>query len=284
MKTILTRYGINIHPLYFIVALFYIAAGKVLIFVGFFIALMLHEWAHQRAALKRGYQLNKIILMPYGAKLSSVDPLPKHVALPVAAAGIAMNCAVIVILLGLWWLFPVTYSYTVGFMYANAGLALINALPAYPLDGSRIILALCNNARTALKTLKISGLIVGIALISIGLASAFYTFNLSIIIFGIFITFASFTNSGNEVYMHIASEIPFLKNFANGVRHITVEIDSSARLIKVLRYIKSDTILTLVVRTEDNGKLTLTEREISDLMSKYSLKSKLSETIKGQRH
>lgn len=281
MKTILTRYGIKIHPLYFVVALFYIATGKPLIFVGFFAALMLHEWAHQHAAVVRGYQLNRIILMPYGAKLSGTAPLPRHAALPVAIAGIVINCVVAVVLLGLWWLFPVTYSYTVDFMRANVCLALINSIPAYPLDGSRIVTALCNNARSAIKILKISGVIIGIALIALGIASAFYTFNLSIIIFGIFITYASFTNNGNEVYVHIASQIPFLKNYSDGVKHITVEIDADAHLVKVLRLIKPDTLLTLIVRTDDGDKIAIEEQQLSEIMTKYPLKTKLSNALKG---
>jgi hypothetical protein len=54
-------------------------------------------------------------------------------------AGPFVNAVLCVGIVALWWFFPETYAYTDTLLYANMGMLLLNLLPAYPLDGGRIL-------------------------------------------------------------------------------------------------------------------------------------------------
>ena len=65
----------------------------------------------------------------------------------IAAAGPVASLVTALIFTGLWWTFPELYFFTRDFAAANFSLAVFNALPAHPLDGSVIVAAALQKTR-----------------------------------------------------------------------------------------------------------------------------------------
>ncbi len=124
-----------------------------------FVLVTLHELGHSFAALRYDVPVKQIVLTPVGgvAQLSRMPEKPVQ-ELVIAAAGPAVNI-VIALLMGLFLLIPgfdlmnlgvaltgvggitVASLFTFVFVY-NLFLAAFNLLPAFPMDGGRILRAL----------------------------------------------------------------------------------------------------------------------------------------------
>ncbi len=133
------RLSIGVLPLF--AALIVAGEGRALAVSA--LSLLLHELSHLIAAKNLGFSVRRVGLYPFGAVLH-LDPCCAKtqsewiVALsgPVASLVIA-SCGRM-----LAHLLPSLASGTETFIRANAAIALLNLLPAYPLDGGRVAKAL----------------------------------------------------------------------------------------------------------------------------------------------
>lgn len=132
-------------------------AGSALYMVALFTIVVMHELGHALTARRFGVVTRDIILLPIGgvARLERMPRNPRQELL-VAVAGPAVNVVLALVLLAIVRLtgaLPAANLYDFdpllsvrGFLYqlvfVNVVLALFNMLPAFPMDGGRVLRAL----------------------------------------------------------------------------------------------------------------------------------------------
>ena len=128
---------LRVHPAFIAFLFVYTFFGGLLQYLVAFLAVFLHEFSHLLIARIAGEKDLLITLMPYGASLRLSGESGRSVA--ILLAGPIGSLAAASASLAIAWLFPETYGLLKGFLRANVSVALVNLLPAYPLDGGRLV-------------------------------------------------------------------------------------------------------------------------------------------------
>ena len=152
--------------------------------LGFFASLLLHEMAHSTVARHFGVGIEGITLFLFGgvAELRS-EPTSPAAEIRIALAGPAMSLALALgfqVLAALTATAPALAPLTqiLGYLSViNLVLGLFNLLPAFPLDGGRVLRAILwqrsKDILKATETASRSGVVLAYVLIGLGLMSLF---------------------------------------------------------------------------------------------------------------
>ena len=138
------------------------------------LALLLHELGHLLVARGLGYEVRSMELWPFGAALSMNGGAG---SLPVALAGPLGGLTAAGMSLLLLRLIPRSAGVMEPFFLMNLTLSGVNLLPAEPLDGGRALSALLARplgARRARRCTAWTGLLLGGALLALGVYGAFF--------------------------------------------------------------------------------------------------------------
>jgi Zn-dependent protease len=202
-----------LHPTFLFVLLYpgVLAGGlpTVLLVLAVFGCVLLHELGHALMARRFGIETVDITLYPIGgvARLQRMPRAP-GAELLIALAGPAVNFAIVAALMWVGkfgfggsetesWLGP----FLDGLMLINLGLGLFNLIPAFPMDGGRVLRALLSGwLGRAQATMVASRIGRGLALL-FGIYSLL-TFNLLHMVLAAFIYFAA----GSEEASVLAEE------------------------------------------------------------------------------
>ncbi len=136
------------------------AAFGVVVTLMLFICVVIHELAHSLTAARMGFPVRDIVLLPLGG-VSQTDRLPERPAQEflMAIAGPLSNVVIAVLLIVAGMLLPMdlgqglrkllTTPARLGWkdtlpylIVTNLGLAAFNLIPAFPMDGGRVLRAL----------------------------------------------------------------------------------------------------------------------------------------------
>lgn len=228
----------------------------------------MHELGHSFVANDRGYKLNKITLMPFGAVVSGdLDNLKAKDEIKIALAGPFLNLFVGVFFVALWWIFPETYAYTDIVAEANFSMAIVNFIPAYPLDGGRVlcaIISLYKDRKTALKICRIIGGVMAGVLIALFIYSCFTSVNLSILLFALFILSGLFVK--NTGYIR-AIEFPSALSLKRGVPYKKQALDKSATVKRLYDILDPEAVNEIVIFDNDIPIATLSQQTINSIIA-----------------
>ncbi len=266
--------NIKVNPLFFAFTLILIVSGHIVDFAFITLSLVAHELSHALMARLRGYVVKNTIIMPYGAMMSVNESFDKTSSILIGLAGPVSNLLLSLITLGVWWLFPSIYPYTISFLYANLSLAIFNLLPVYPLDGSRVLLGFCKNKLKAIKGLQIAGVIVSLVFLALFIASIFFKVNFSLGIMAVFLFYGAAFGAKEEMYISVLESAN--KNYVIGVEKKSVEIDKNTPIVRLYHHVSSKSKTTFHI-VDDKGNEICTLDEIE--LKKIAIKNKLSTPI-----
>ena len=226
----------RLHPLFLLVGVWYACAGELFLFLLSALVAIQHECAHAFAAYKLGYKLNAIVLMPFGAVIDGdLKGISFKDEIRVAFCGPLCNFITALLFAVLWWFQPTMYAFTDTAFYSSMSIALVNLLPAYPLDGGRILYCFLANTFSKIQPqTKAEEKAKRICFLITLLFSLFFLVcfllqclqgqpNPSLLAFGIFLFVGAFGNKKKDaVYEKI--DFSFLPSLKNGmeIRRIAI--------------------------------------------------------------
>ena len=255
----LGAFRVRVHPLFLAAGVFSAFTGQLLLFISAVLAALEHEFAHALAARSEGYCLDKILLMPYGAVISGdLSGIPPRAEAKVLLAGPLANAATALGFAALWWLFPETYPFTEAAAEVSLSLFLVNLLPAYPLDGGRLLLLAfkpLGEARARLLS-RIAAFLTAGAVLALFVASCFSTPNFSALLFAVMLFAGSF---GGGSYKRIAFTG---RTLSHGVEERRIVLPSERTAGECVRYLREDRYLVLVVYESGEYLGEVTEGEL----------------------
>ena len=291
------KISLSIHPLFFLAGIFYCCIGQLPLFLMSVIVAIEHELAHAISAARLGYRLNKIVLMPYGAVIDGdLKEISLKDELSVAIAGPLCNLVTAGAFAALWWFYPTTYAYTDTACFISLSIALVNLIPAYPLDGGRALKCIVTSCllrcvekrkvsgnqtveKKASAICKVVSFLTAIALI--------FTFfclflrgekNYTILIFALFLGVGSLPTKQDAVY----SKINFsnLSALDHGLEIRRVAVSSNTRVKAVLRYLCRGKYLILEVYDEQEKYAgEIRQSELADFFAGASLYEQIGKIL-----
>jgi Zn-dependent protease/CBS domain-containing protein len=190
---------------------------SVIFILSIFFCVLLHEFGHALTAQKYGIQTKDIILLPIGG-LARLEKLPEEPRqeLYVALAGPLVNIVIffllsIVVYLGGLEIDRLEENHldksTIVLYLASANLllAVFNMLPAFPMDGGRVLRALLSIRMDRVRATQIAGSIGQLLAIGFVFFGLFY--NPILVFIGIFIFL------GAQAEVNHTTQTSFLKGF-----------------------------------------------------------------------
>jgi Zn-dependent protease len=145
------------------------ALEAIVLVLAFFVCVVLHELGHSAAAMRFGVRVPRILLMPIGG-MAEFDSIPRQPSkeIAIALAGPAVNFAIIALLWG-FVRFPSSWEndpawegvngFLMQLFLANLLMGTFNLLPAFPMDGGRVLRALLAIRLPYLKATFIASLV-----------------------------------------------------------------------------------------------------------------------------
>ncbi len=266
--------SLRIHPATFLFIILLVFTGYHVVIFPYLIAIILHELGHAFVAKKLGYNLDKIWMLPFGACLSfkefSFNPDDE---VKIAFAGPIVNILLIIITMTFWWIIPETYVFSYTFAISNFSIALFNLLPAYPLDGGRILTGVLRMRFKNKKVYKIAcilNLIFCSIFFIMFIISIFLKINFTFIAIAIFLFISTFEGKfqGNYsplIYKNSSKKLSkpiSVKNFC---------VPSSMPFYKILPEININKYNMIYVLYPNECLKLITERQFQKILEKYSL-------------
>ena len=270
----------KIHPLFIIFGIYFAFTGKVFSFLSYTLCACIHECGHSLMAEKLGYKLKNVTLMPYGAMVSGdMTGMSVKEEIAVVVAGPCTNFLLGLMILALWWLFPETYPYTSLAAQANFALAFVNLIPAFPLDGGRLLLSLLSlktGRVRAVKIAKILGIILSGTLVGLFVYSCFVKVNFSLLFFSLFVLLGVLDKNSADAYVRIFDALS-CSNVKKSREIKELAVSDCLTVRKVYRLLK-DGYLYRVYDYDANGKLkkVVDPAELSDYLTTKRLDEKIA--------
>lgn len=271
------KFRLRIHPLFLAAGLVSAFTGDLLLFLAAALAAAEHECAHAFVARRYGFALDKLVLMPYGAVLSGdIAGIGKKQELAVLVAGPLANAVTALAFVALWWLFPETYPYTEAAASVSFSLFLVNLLPAYPLDGGRILHLLLSplGERRANAVCRAVTLLTALGVLAYFIWTCFFDAAWTALVFSVLLAAGAF-GGGRYARMTFSRE----KSFARGLEERRVVIAAERTVQDAFRHLREEKYLVLVLFSGGEFLGELSEEEYLDAVRSERWSAQLSELL-----
>ena len=149
--------------------------------VSIFVAVLIHELSHSLVAKRLGAKVREIVLFIFGG-VASIEKLPKE---PKKEFTIAIAGPLASLILSLFIFAPNRFLHIFG--YFNLILAIFNLIPAFPMDGGRVLRSLLAKKFGYIRATMISANVGKALAIFMGIFGLLYNIWLTLISFFIYI-------------------------------------------------------------------------------------------------
>ena len=271
------RKALKVHPLFLLLGVYYCFIGELPLFLLSALVALQHECAHAFAAAKLGYRLDRVVLMPYGAVIDGdLSGISFKDEIFVAVWGPLCNLVTAAGFAALWWIYPTAYAFTDTACYVSLAVALVNLIPAYPLDGGRVL-------RAALAMhfdeKKVNRICRGITLVlAAGLLAAFVTLcvrktpNFTLLAFSLFLAVGAFGNPKNDDAKYRKINFSSKAAFRRGVEIRRVAVEETCSLKRAVGFIEQGRYLILDVYDQRENYLgEIRQDELAEIFSQAGI-------------
>ena len=261
------------HPLFLLVGILSAFFGKLMLFLAATLAALEHECAHAMVARRFGFQLNSVVLMPYGAVISGdLSGISPKQELLVCLAGPLANAVTALGFVALWWLYPETYPYTDVAAQVSLSLFLVNLLPAWPLDGGRILKIALRplGEKKARIICRIVSLSFAAALLGYFVYSCFQSPNVGALLFAVLLAAGSF---GGGSYARLT--FTRSKNFRRGIEERRIALSADCTANDAMRFLREDKYTVFILFEDADFLGELAEEELITELEKGNYGEKL---------
>ncbi|GFP77262.1 M50 family metallopeptidase [Clostridium fungisolvens] len=242
------------------ILIFFILGFRSMIFLGF-LWIMLHEMTHYIVAKWMNLSIDNFKIHPFGTalELSDFDGLTHKEEILLSISGPAFNFIMFGILYMAYKVVPAEFINNS--MEINLVLGMFNLLPAYPLDGSKILRTLLSSRMFYKKAHIITSYIsYGVGIIGIGIfiyLSTIHIFNLSVLLTSCFILFITYNEKRKVMYI-IMGDIIKKRTRLGKKKYIynkTISVHFKLGLINVLGLVDKNKFNTFYI-LDDELRLT----------------------------
>lgn len=219
--------------------------------VGLFVSVLIHELAHALYAQKKGGRVRDITLLMIGGVANLAEPPrePRQEAMmalvgPLTSLGLAVLFLLCTPLLG------ATSHYSLQFAVFYLGslnlvLGLFNLLPAFPMDGGRILRGLLASRMGVVKATQVAATLGKVFAVVFAVAS-FVTFNFFLMVIAFFVYIGAEAEARQMVAKSVLGEV----RVAHLLQAPMLPIEPSATAEEALQRMVRDRQLALLVRPE----------------------------------
>jgi Zn-dependent protease/CBS domain-containing protein len=191
------------------------AAGGILFVLVLFALVVLHELSHALVARHFGVRTREITLLPIGgvARMERMPETPRHEML-VALAGPAVNLALAALLAGV--VTPKAWrdidwvgggDFLSRLIWVNVTLAVFNLIPAFPMDGGRVLRAVLAMRMEPVRATRIAARFGQSVAVAFGLAGLFAGAPLLVLI-AVFVWMGAAAEAGAAVMRSVFAGVP----------------------------------------------------------------------------
>lgn len=248
--------------------------------LAYVVAIVLHEAGHFFVAKRLGYQLSKFSISPYGVSLSYFGQnFDFKDEIKIALAGPAVNLLSVLFVMGLWWICPNAYFFTDGFVEISLVLALFNLLPAFPLDGGRVFVALssCFCSEKVAKKITIAvNIILSAMFFVLFVALLFVNFNPTYLLMAVFLI-------GGVLDLNFSTKFEkiniFSKKVKNFSRPFILCITPSTTIGELVKKMQSTKTFIFSLTTKTGKIINISEATILRLCLTYPFTTKLEDLM-----
>jgi len=277
---------LKIHPSFIIFACVLIFFGDQVLFLNYFVVIIIHEFCHAIVARHLGYRLNNIKLIPFGIclNINSSGLMPKD-EIKIALAGPVANFILAIFTMSIWWIVPSTFNFSYLFCYANFITGLFNLIPAFPLDGGRVlfsILKLRLTNKSAIRYCKIINIFVAVFLFGLFVFSCFYTPNFTYLFVILCVLSGVFEKDINQKYTFI--DFSSQKKISKVVKVKNLCINYNEFVYKVCKFIDNFSYVNFYICDDEKNLIAfLTEANFLELIEKVNIMNTFKNLIENNQ-
>ncbi|MFO7792965.1 MAG: site-2 protease family protein [Candidatus Saliniplasma sp.] len=198
----------------------------VVVAIGLFVSVFIHEMAHSIVSIKSGFEVDEISLWLFGG-VSKMDEMPTDPNLEIKISAVGPLASIAIGFLtfagGMFLTGSIVVFVLFYLSFINFFLAGFNLIPAFPMDGGRILRAILAKKYSYVKATKTAAGVGKVFAVIFGIVGLFV--NIFLILIAFFIYMAASQESQNVLVKHMLSKISVGDVMTKDVK--TVDPDTS---------------------------------------------------------